>query len=108
MRLWNASDGSQLHSLTGHMQGILSVAFHPDGNLIASGARDGTVRLWNINTAAPGDRIGETEPFATYDRQVMSVRFNPNGRLLAVGLLNSPADNTLKLWDVSTLSLIHI
>ena len=104
VRLWNASDGSQRHSLTGHTQGVLSVAFHPEGNLIASGGRDGTVRLWNINPVAPGDAIGETEPFATYDRQVMSVRFNPNGRLLAVGLLNSPADNTLKLWDVSTRS----
>ena len=104
VRLWNASDGSQLHSLTGHTQGVLSVAFHLEGNLIASGGRDGTVRLWNINPAIPGDTIGETEPFAIYDRQVMSVRFNPNGRLLAVGLLNSPADNTLKLWDVSTRS----
>ena len=104
VRLWNASDGSQLHSLTGHTQGVLSVAFHPDGNVIASGGRDGTVRLWNINPAAPGDAIEETEPFATYDRQVMSVRFNPNGRLLAIGLLNSPIDKTLKLWDVSTRS----
>ena len=104
VRLWNTSDGSQLHSLTGHTQGVLSVAFHPDGSLIASGGRDGTVRLWNINPAAPGDTIGETDPFATYDRQVMSVRFNPNGRLLAVGLLNSPPDKTLQLWDVSTRS----
>ena len=104
VRLWNASDGSQLHILEGHTQGVLSVAFHPDGNLVASGARDGTVRLWNINPAAPGGAIDETEPFATYDRQVMSVRFNPNGRLLAIGLLNSPLDNTLKLWDVSARS----
>ena len=104
VRLWNASDGSQLHSLDGHTQGILSVAFHPDGNLIASGARDGTVRLWNINPASPDDAIGETKPFATYDRQVMSVRFNPNGHLLVIGLLNSPLDNTLKVWDVSARS----
>ena len=104
VRLWNASDGSQLHSLTAHTHGVLSVAFHPEGNLIASGGRDGTVRLWNINPGAPGDSIGEVEPFATYDRQVMSVRFNPDGRILAVGLLNSPIDNTLKLWDVFTRS----
>lgn len=107
VRLWNASDGSQLDSLTGHTHGVLSVAFHPDGNLIASGDREGTVRLWNINLAGPSNTlagpsntIGETEPFATYDRQIMSVRFSPDGRLLAVGLLNSPIDNTLKLWDV--------
>ncbi len=104
VRLWDASDGSQLHSLTGHIKGVLSVAFHPDGNRIASGARDGTVRLWNINPAEPGAAIEETELFATYDRQVMLVRFNPNGRILAVGLLDSPTDNTLKLWEVVTRS----
>ena len=104
VRLWDASDGSQLHSLTGHTQGVLSVAFHPDGDRIASGARDGTVQLWNINPADPGAAIEEPEPFATYDRQVMSVLFNPNGRILAVGLLDSLTDNTLKLWDVFTRS----
>ncbi len=102
VRLWSASNGSQLHSLTGHTQGVLSVVFHPHSNLIASGARDGTVRLWNINSLESSDPIGEAGPFATYDRQVMSVRFNPSGRILAIGLLNSPTDNTLKLWDVPT------
>ena len=106
VRLWDALDGSQRHNLTGHTQGVLSVAFHPDGNLIASGSRDGTVRLWNINSTGSSD-IGETEVFATYDRQVRSVRFNPDGHLLVVGLLDSPTDNTLKLWHVSTRSEIQ-
>lgn len=104
VRLWAASDGSQLRSLTGHTQGVLSVAFHPASNLIASGGRDGTVRLWNINSTESSDTIGETALFAIYDRQVMSVRFNLDGHLLAVGLLDSPTDNTLKLWEVRSRS----
>ncbi|MCZ6677135.1 MAG: dockerin type I domain-containing protein [Candidatus Poribacteria bacterium] len=100
VRLWNISDDRGLsQSLAGHTQGVLSVAFHPDGAAIASGSRDGTVRLWNVSALASAGGMEEA-PFATYDRQVLSVRFSPDGRLLAAGLLDSPTDNTLKLWDV--------
>ena len=101
VRLWNPLDGSQIRSFE-HTGGVLSAAFHPDETVIASGTRDGIVRLWNVNAVQPAGVLNNTDPFAIYDRQVLSVRFSPDGRLLAVGLLDSPADNTLKLWDVST------
>jgi WD40 repeat protein len=33
-------------TLTGHTEEVRSVAFSPDGKLIASGSRDSTIKVW--------------------------------------------------------------
>ena len=117
VRLWNASDGSLIDTLVGHTDRIWSVAFNPDGTQLASGSWDGTVYIWQIasNSAAPdhfvqrpglggnleipGDPLADA-PFAVYEREVLSVAYSPDGRLLAVGLVDAPNDATVRLWDV--------
>ncbi|MBI1922757.1 T9SS type A sorting domain-containing protein [Candidatus Poribacteria bacterium] len=106
VRLWNALDGSLLQTFTGHTERVWSVAFHPSGAQIASGSWDGTVRVWNVEQNAPLPLPIQLpipqKPFATYDREVLSVSFSPDGRLLAIGLVDKGNDNTLKLWEVAT------
>jgi WD40 repeat protein len=44
--VWNAADGSQAYTYTGHTNIVFAVAWSPDGNRIASGSADNIVQVW--------------------------------------------------------------
>jgi WD40 repeat protein len=50
--LWDIESGAQRHSFTGHTDNITNVAFSPDGITLLTSSTDGTVRLWDVQTAA--------------------------------------------------------
>jgi WD40 repeat protein len=78
--------------LEGHEGDVTGLAFSPDGALVATGGKDGTVRLWSAATGAEQRRLeGHTA-------EVNDVAFSPDGRALA----SASADETVRLWSVAT------
>jgi WD40 repeat protein len=47
VRLW-AAGGKHLATLKGHTSTVNTVAFGPDGKVLATGSNDGTIKLWNL------------------------------------------------------------
>lgn len=72
---------------------IHSVAFSPDGGLIATSESSGNIRLWRS--------LSNEQPLTfekKHDDQVWSIAFNPNGNQLA----SAGQDRTVCLWDVES------
>ena len=78
--------------LDGHAGRVLSVAFHPNGNMLATASSDQTVRLWDVVS-------GETRAVLTeHEQPVWAVAFSPDGRTLA----SSDTSGAICLWDSQT------
>ena len=91
MRLWDARIGRHLRTLTGHTGSVNSVAYSPDGNTLASGSSDDTVRLWDARTGRHLRTLTE------HTGSVNSVAYSPDGNTLASG----SSDGTVLLWKLA-------
>ncbi len=99
VRFWNTSNGRLMRSLIGHNRCILSLAFSPDGNMIASGGLDEVVNLWRIN---------DLKLLASMNTvcAVKSIAFSPNGQQLAIGG-GKKSEGFIQLWSVPNGNLLR-
>lgn len=96
VRWWDTAGGECVRILEGHKAVVDSVGFSPDGMLLASGSRDGEVRLWNAHTGAfIASLTGHTD--------TVSLSFSPSG-VLATG----SHDGTLRLWDTTRFECLRV
>ena len=90
-KLWDLQNDT-VTTLGHHTDVVNSIAFSPDGQLLASGGDDYAFKLWDVPRK---QHIATLEHINNRSRsQIKAVAFSPNGQLLAT------AGVEVKLWDV--------
>lgn len=84
--------------LVGHKDRVTSVAFSPDGRLLASGSygNERKIKLWNVDSGKVIYEFGD-------DLSFKSVAFSPDGKLL----VGAGYSKVIKVWKISERKLIY-
>ena len=107
IQIWHTQTAESIKTLTAPIVGaagerenaeIVTLAFSPDGALIASGGHDGAVRVWDVQMG----RL--VQALHGHTRRISTVRFTPDGGLI----VSSSYDETIRLWDAHSGQLRHL
>ncbi|RSM83144.1 hypothetical protein DMH04_23670 [Kibdelosporangium aridum] len=96
VRLWRTQSIGRARLLATLKSSPGPVAFSADGDILAAGGRDGTVKLWDV--ADPG-APKELPSLSGRQSAVGKIAFSPDGKIVATG--GEGMDRTVWLWDVS-------
>ena len=95
VRLWDASTGRLLRTLSGQDLTLWGLTFAPDGRRLAAADNVGRIWLWDASTGA------EALTIRGHRDRVYALAFSPDGRALA----SSSRDGSVRLWDATPLGL---
>jgi len=97
--LWRVASRQLVRAFEAQADNVsFSIAFSPDGTLLADGGHPGRIRLWDVAS-------GKVARTFTQDveKDIHDVAFSPDGKWLA----SVSIDSTVRLWDVASGKQVH-
>ncbi|MBE9129869.1 MULTISPECIES: WD40 repeat domain-containing protein [unclassified Coleofasciculus] len=82
--------------LYGHDGEIGAIAISPDGQTIASGSQDKTIKIWHLETRKLICTFGSQLTLGAHTAEILSLAFSADGKTL----VSSARDGKIKLWDL--------
>lgn len=86
-----------LKTFSGHFGVVNRVTFSPDGETVASGSEDQTIKVWHLET---GELV---QSVISESQGVKFAVISPDGKMLA----SSSGDNSIQLWQLPTEKIQH-
>jgi WD40 repeat protein len=96
IKLYDVTSGNLLKTFLSQSALVESLAFSPDGKILAAGLRDGSIQLWDVLS---GNSIATLNGHQSY---VLDLTYSPDGRIL----VSASYDKTVKAWTIESGSLI--
>eukprot|EP01010_Urceolus_cornutus_P000348 NODE_1047_length_1143_cov_3371.956124_g798_i0.p1 GENE.NODE_1047_length_1143_cov_3371.956124_g798_i0~~NODE_1047_length_1143_cov_3371.956124_g798_i0.p1 ORF type:complete len:319 (-),score=62.26 NODE_1047_length_1143_cov_3371.956124_g798_i0:116-1072(-) len=94
VKVWGLSNLKLLTNLLGHTSYVNTVGVSPDGSLCASGGKDGTAMLWDLNK---GEHLYELEA----NDVIHSLVFSPCRYWLCAA-----TESSIKIWDLESKTVV--
>eukprot|EP00005_Dracoamoeba_jomungandri_P004351 CAMPEP_0174258094 /NCGR_PEP_ID=MMETSP0439-20130205/7153_1 /TAXON_ID=0 /ORGANISM="Stereomyxa ramosa, Strain Chinc5" /LENGTH=327 /DNA_ID=CAMNT_0015341467 /DNA_START=50 /DNA_END=1033 /DNA_ORIENTATION=+ len=94
IKVWNLNNCTLQTNLPGHTGYVNTVSVSPDGSLCASGGKDNTAMLWDLNE---GKRLYSLEA----GDEIHSLIFSPNRYWLCAA-----TSSCIKIWDLESKSIV--
>ena len=115
LQLWDWRNGRSICTLAEHGDWVRAIAFAATsssispfsqggaggGSILVSGSRDGTAKLWRVDTDGGGTLL---RSMRDNSGDVLCVAFSPDGGVLATG----SRDGSIYLWDAATGGLLEL
>jgi WD40 repeat protein/serine/threonine protein kinase len=87
--IWDAQTGEELRTLGGHVDGVATLAFSPNGQRLVTGGLDQNIKVWDVQT---GQEVLTLTGHLDMMRRVV---FSPDGHQL----VSASNDGTIRIWD---------
>ncbi|CEM06724.1 unnamed protein product [Vitrella brassicaformis CCMP3155] len=95
VKVWSLTNCKLKTNLAGHSGPLYTVTISPDGSLCASGGKDGTAMLWDVNE---GKHLYSLEAGVT----INALCFSPKNYWLCAA-----TDNSIKIWDLENKNVLE-
>jgi len=97
--LWDMENGTRQRMPERHTEQVNSLAWSPDGQILASGSSDAKIWLWNPKAESESEKMFSV--LKGHENDVYSVAWSSDGKFLASGSHAESTNATIRLWEVT-------